>query len=135
MNSILELETEIIKDFLMLEDWDDRYQYLIEFGDKIPMMNPDYKKEQFLVKGCQSKVWLVGNIQKGVVTYQVDGDSPIPKGIAGVIYQMFSGMDSKDVQNYEVKFINEIGLNKFLSPLRLKGANSMINTFKRLAGN
>ncbi|MEA3327327.1 MAG: SufE family protein [Chloroflexota bacterium] len=133
MPSIQEIQTNIIEDFTFLPQWDERYAYLIELGQKMTPMPDAYKNEENLVWGCQSTVWLHRECQDGTIHLQADSDSLIVKGLAALLLQVYSGQPAKDVAAAELTFFEQTGLNKHLSSQRANGLMAMIEKIKVFA--
>ena len=126
-------QEEIIEEFALFDDWMDKYDHLIGLGKTLPLINPKYKTDQYIIKGCQSKVWLRAEQQEGRVNFWADSDAIITKGIVSVLIRAFSGMPPQDIVNAPTDFINEIGLSDHLSPTRANGLVAMIKQMKLYA--
>ena len=133
IKDIISIQKEIVDNFKLFEEWNDKYEYLMEFSHKTVPLKEAEKTEKNLVRGCQSKVWVVCEMKDGKVWYRTDGDAPIPKGIAATICSILSGHKAEEVLKAEIDFHKETGLVLYLSPARVKGIGSMIVTFKSLA--
>lgn len=133
MENINKIQEEIIEDFAMFDDWTERYEYIIDLGKTLPMIDPIYKKEENLIKGCQSKVWLHAEKNDDKIVFTADSDAILTKGIIAVIIQVFSNQTPETIINTEPYFINEIGLKEHLSPTRANGLVSMIKQIKLYA--
>ncbi len=133
MTSIEEIQAAIVEDFSFLPQWDERYAYLIELGQKIPPLNEAYKTEQNLVRGCQSTVWLHRECQDGIVYLEADSDSLIVRGLAALLLQVFSGQPAKSILAAELTFFDQTGLNKHLSSQRANGLMAMLEQIKAFA--
>ncbi len=131
--SIKEKEQEIISEFEMFEDWLDKYNYIIELGKSVPEINPEYKEKQYLIKGCQSQVWLHAKMENGKVFFTADSDALITKGIVSLLIRVLSGQKPDDIINAELDFIEKIGLKEHLSPTRSNGLVNMIKQIKLYA--
>jgi len=127
--TIKELEEEVIDEFLMFDDWMDKYDHIIELGKTIPLIDEKYKTEAYLIKGCQSQAWLHAELKDGKIYYSADGDAIITKGIISVLFRVLSGQDPKDVIESDLSFLDEIGLKDHLSPTR---ANGLLSTVKMM---
>ncbi len=129
--SIQDTEKEIIDEFNLLGDnWEDRYQHIIELGKELPPMPQELKTDEKLIKGCQSRVWLHSELKNNKVYFTVDSDAAIPKGIVALIKRVLSGHSPEEIIAAELNFINQIGLKKHLSPTRANGLVSMIKQMK-----
>jgi len=133
MTSIQEIQTEIIEDFSFLPQWDERYAYLIELGQKLAPLDEAYKTEENLVRGCQSTVWLHRECRDGDVYLQADSDSLIVKGLAALLMEVFSGQPAKAILAAELTFFDQTGLNKHLSSQRANGLMAMLEQIKAFA--
>lgn len=133
MASIAKHEAEIEEEFALFDDWVDKYEHLIEMGKSLPKIAPEYKTEQFTVKGCQSKVWLYAQEKDGFVNYTADSDALITKGIVALLIRVLSCQKPTDIIHADLSFINKIGLKEHLSPTRSNGLVSMIKQMKLYA--
>lgn len=133
MTTIKEQEQKIISDFEMFDDWMDKYNYIIELGKSIPPIREEYKTEKYLIKGCQSRVWLHADYRDGKVIYTADSDALITKGIAALLIKVLSGQPPKEIVDAELSFIEEIGLKEHLSQTRSNGLVNMIKQMKLYA--
>ena len=133
MASIRENQAEIIEDFSFLPQWDERYSYLIELGQKMEPLPEAFKVEDNIVRGCQSTVWLHRECQDGRVILAADSDSLIVKGLAALLMKVFSGQPARDVLKAELVFFEETGLDKHLSSQRANGLMAMIEQIKTFA--
>ncbi len=131
--NIQEIQEEIIDDFAMFDDWMEKYEYLIELGKSLPIINQKYKIEDNLIKGCQSKVWLHAEKEADKIIYTADSDAIITKGIIALLLRVFSNQKSSDILNIKTDFIDKIGLKEHLSPTRANGLVSMIKKIKLYA--
>jgi cysteine desulfuration protein SufE len=130
---ITEAQQEIIEEFALFDDWMDKYDHLIGLGKTLPLIDPEFKTDQYIIKGCQSKVWLRAEQLDGRVYFSADSDAIITKGIVSVLIRAFSGLSAQDIVNAPTDFIKEIGLNDHLSPTRANGLVSMIKQMKLYA--
>jgi cysteine desulfuration protein SufE len=129
--SITEIETEIIEEFeLFADDWELKYEHLIELGKSLPLINPIYKTDEYIIKGCQSKVWLHSELIDGKIVYTGDSDAIITKGMVALLVRVFSNQKPSAILNANVSFIDTIGLKEHLSPTRANGLISMIKQMK-----
>jgi len=131
--SIQEIQQEIIEEFSMFDDWEERYQYMIELGKTLPLINPAYKTDDNLIKGCQSKVWVHAELKDDKIEFTADSDAIITKGIIAILIRVFSNQHPKDIIDADVSFIDQIGLKEHLSPTRANGLVSMIKQLKLYA--
>ena len=128
--SIKEIQEEIIEEFAMFDDWMQKYDYLIELSKDIPLISEEYRLNENLIKGCQSKVWLHATAIDGKVIYTADSDAIITKGIAALLIRVLSEQKAKDILENEMYFIDAIGLKEHLSMTRSNGLVSMIKQMK-----
>ena len=131
--TIKEIQEEIIDEFSMFDDWMDRYEYLIELGKSLPIIDEQFKLDENLIKGCQSKVWLYSELEDDRVKFSADSDAILTKGIAALLLRVYSGQKPKDILTAETSFIDEVGLKEHLSPTRANGLVSMIKQIKMYA--
>lgn len=131
--TIKELQEEIIDEFEMFEDWMERYEHLIELGKSLPIIDEQYKIEENIIKGCQSKVWLHSEIQGDKIHYTADSDAILTKGLVALLLRVFTNQTPKDILEADTKFIDEIGLKEHLSPTRANGLVSMLKQIKLYA--
>lgn len=133
MNTIAEKAAQLERDFTVFDDWMDRYNYLIEIGKTIPQLDEKYKTDAYLIKGCQSRVWLYANLEEGLIHYTADSDAVITRGIAGLLIRVLSGNTPQEILDADLQFIERIGLQEHLSPTRSNGLVSMIKQMKLFA--
>ncbi|MBA5792054.1 SufE family protein [Flavobacterium sp. xlx-214] len=133
MSTIKEIQDDIVDEFSMFDDWMQRYEYIIELGKTLPLINEQYKKDENLIKGCQSKVWLHADIDNDVITFTADSDAILTKGIIAILIRTFSNQKAVDVMNADMSFVDEIGLKEHLSPTRANGLVSMMKQIKLYA--
>jgi len=131
--TINEIQSELVDEFSMFDDWMDRYEYMIDLGKSLPMIDSQYKKEENLIKGCQSKVWLHAELQDNKIVYTADSDAIITKGIVSILIRTFTNQSPSEILNAKTDFIDEIGLKEHLSPTRANGLVSMIKQIKMYA--
>ncbi|TXK71658.1 SufE family protein [Mesonia sp. HuA40] len=117
----------------MFDDWMQRYEYMIELGKSLPLIEEQYKTDDYKIKGCQSQVWVHADFQEGKVVFTADSDAIITKGIIALLVRSFSHQKSEDIIAADTKFIDEIGLKEHLSPTRANGLVSMIKQLKMYA--
>ena len=130
---IQEIQEEIKDEFSMFDDWEERYQYVIDLGNSLPLIDGQYKTEENIIKGCQSKVWLHGEQKDGNVVFTADSDAILTKGIIAILIRVFSNQKPEDILEADTAFIDEIGLKEHLSPTRANGLVSMIKQIKMYA--
>lgn len=130
---IKEIQDEIIDEFSMFDDWEERYQYVIDLGNSLPLIEEQYKTEENIIKGCQSKVWLHGEQKDGNIVFTADSDAILTKGIIAILIRVFSNQKPADILEADTTFIDEIGLKEHLSPTRANGLVSMIKQIKMYA--
>lgn len=128
--TIAEKQQDIIDEFDMFEDWMGRYEYLIELGKSLPLIDEKYKLEENLIKGCQSQVWLHADNDGDVVKYTADSDAILTKGLIALMIRVLSDEKPEDIVNADMSFVDEIGLKEHLSPTRANGLVSMIKQMK-----
>lgn len=131
--TIKEIQEEIIDEFSMFDDWMERYEYIIELGKSLPIIQEDKKVDENLIKGCQSKVWLFSELENDNIKYTADSDAILTKGIVALLLRVFSNQKPKDILSAETSFIDEIGLKEHLSPTRANGLVSMVKQIKLYA--
>jgi cysteine desulfuration protein SufE len=130
METIKEIQEEIIDEFSMFDDWMQKYEYLIDLGKELPQIEEKLKIEDNLIKGCQSRVWLDAKHEDGKIIYTADSDAIMTKGIIAILIRVLSNQSANDIANANLTFINEIGLKEQLSPTRANGLVSMIKQMK-----
>lgn len=131
--SIKEIQNDIVDEFSMFDNWEDRYQYLIDLGKTLPLIDEQYKTENYLIKGCQSNVWLHAENNNNTIIYTADSDAIITKGIIALLVRVFSNQTPQAILNSTIDFIDKIGLKDHLSPTRANGLVSMIKQMKLYA--
>ena len=131
--SIEEREAEIIEAFSWLETWEEKYEYIIELGKNLPELEEKYKKEENIIKGCQSTVWLVSEFKDGKVFYQADSDAVIVKGLVSMLISVLSGNAPDEILNARLDFIKEIGMMTHLAQTRSNGLVAMVKQIKNYA--
>ena len=127
---ISNIQNEIVEEFDIFDTWMDKYEYLIELGKSVPKISEENKKEENIIKGCQSKVWLHAEKQDGLVRFYADSDAIITKGIISLLIRIFSNQKPENIINADTDFIDKIGLRQHLSPNRANGLNNMIKKIK-----
>lgn len=131
--TIQEIQEEIVDEFSMFDDWMQRYEYIIELGKSLPLIDEQYKTEENIIKGCQSKVWVHAEQQENKVVFTADSDAILTKGIIAILIRTFSNQTPKQILDADTNFIDEIGLKEHLSPTRANGLVSMIKQIKMYA--
>jgi cysteine desulfuration protein SufE len=131
--TIKDIQEEIIEEFAMFDDWMQRYEYMIELGKSLPLIDEQYKTNDNLIKGCQSKVWVHGELNDDKIEFTADSDAIITKGIVAILIRVFSNQHPTAILEANTDFIDEIGLKEHLSPTRANGLVSMIKQIKMYA--
>jgi cysteine desulfuration protein SufE len=133
MMDIEDIENEIVEDFELFDDWEDKYQYIIELGQKLPALDEQYKKEEYKIKGCQSSVWLNGSERDGRVFFEADSDSTFVKGEIALLIRVLSGRKPEEILHSDLGFIDKIGLRQHIAVTRANGLANMIKQMKAYA--
>lgn len=128
--TLQEKEQEIIDEFAIYDDWMDKYEYIIELGKELPLIDENLKTENRLIDGCQSRVWLNVDFDGDKMHFSADSDAIITKGIIALLVRVFDNESPKNIASSQLRFIQEIGLHEHLSPTRSNGLASMIRTMK-----
>jgi cysteine desulfuration protein SufE len=131
--TIKETQDNIINEFKIFNDWLDKYDYLINLGNDLPMIDPKYRTEEYIINGCQSKVWLRADLQDGKIIFTADSDAIITKGIISLLIRVLSNREPEQVMNSDLYFIDRIGLRENLSPTRANGLLAMTKKMKLYA--
>ena len=131
--TINQIQDKIIEEFSVFDDWMDKYAFLIELGNELGEMSPEFKTDENLISGCQSKVWIHAEMKEGNVHYIADSDAIITKGIASLLIKVLSGQPVADIYKSDLYFITKIGLDQHLSPTRSNGLLSMVKKMKLYA--
>ena len=131
--TIKEIQEEIIDEFSMFDDWMERYEYIIELGKSLPLIDEQFKTDDNLIVGCQSKVWLYAERQDDKIFYTSDSDAILTKGIIALLLRVFNNQTSEDILKANTDFIDKIGLKEHLSPTRANGLVSMVKKVKLYA--
>ena len=131
--TIQEIQDEIVEEFNLFEDWMQRYEYMIELGKSLPLIAPEFKTDDNIIKGCQSKVWVHAELKDNQLLFSADSDAIITKGIIAILIRAFSNQHPKDILDADTNFIDQIGLKEHLSPTRANGFVSMIKQIKLYA--
>lgn len=131
--TIKEIQDEIVDEFSMFDDWMQRYEYIIELGKSLPLIDEQYKTDDNIIKGCQSKVWVHGEQNDDKIVFTADSDAILTKGIIAILIRTFSNQKAEAILEANTDFIDEIGLKEHLSPTRANGLVSMIKQIKMYA--
>lgn len=131
--NINQIQEQIITEFDVFEDWLDKYNYLIELSNELPVLDEKYKTGEYLISGCQSKVWLKADMEGGKVVFAADSDALITKGIVSLLVRVLSGWEPKEILDADLFFIDRIGLRENLSPTRSNGLLAMVKQMKLYA--
>lgn len=133
MSEIEDIQNEIVEEFAGLDDWMDKYSYLIDLGKDLNLLSEDHRIKQNLIDGCQSKVWLHADYKDGRIYFEGDSDAILTKGLVSLIIRAYNGQTANSIINNQSDFINRIGLSEHLSPARSNGLNAMIKQIKLYA--
>ncbi len=128
-----EIEQDIVEEFSLFDDWMGKYEYIIELGKNLPLIDNKYKTEDYKVRGCQSQVWLNAELKDGTIVYKADSDAMITKGLIALLIRVLSGKKPDDIICADLSFLDKIGMKEHLSPNRANGLSSMINYMKKYA--
>ncbi|HLT88377.1 MAG TPA: SufE family protein [Sphingobacterium sp.] len=131
--TINEIQEELIEDFSFYQDWMEKYEYIIQLGKEVPLIKEEYKKDDYIIKGCQSKVWLYPEMRDGKVYFTADSDAVITKGLVSLMVKVLSGHTPQEIAQADLYFIDKIGLKEHLSPTRANGLLSMVKQMKLYA--
>ena len=131
--TIKETQEDIVSDFSMMGNWEDKYEYIIQLGKELPLIDEAYKTPDNLIKGCQSRVWLHTELKDGKLFFTADSDAVITKGLVSLMIHVLSGHTPQDIANTDIFFIDAIGLSSHLSPTRSNGLLSMLKQMKLYA--
>src|SRR5574344_211560 len=131
--SLKEVEEDIIEEFAEFAEWLDKYEYIIDLGKSLDSYPEDKKTDDYLIKGCQSRVWLDAKMENGVLVFNADSDAIITKGIISLLIRIYSGRTPEEILSSDFSVVEKIGLKENLSPTRANGLVSMIQTMKKLA--
>lgn len=133
MKSIEELSDEVVEEFSVFEEWLDKYEYIIELGKSLPLIDEKEKRDENLIAGCQSRVWLSCSMEDGLLHFKADSDAIITKGIISLLIRVYDGQKPEDIVASDFSFIEKIGLKENLSPTRAGGLVAMIKQIKMYA--
>ena len=131
--NINQLQDELIEDFSFFEDWMQKYDFIIQFAKELPIIDDQYKVDEYIIKGCQSQVWLKPEQKDGIVYFKADSDALITKGLVSLMIKVLSGHSAEDIAKADLYFIDKIGLKDHLSPTRANGLLSMVKQMKLYA--
>ena len=131
--TIEEIQHEIVAEFSMFEDWMDKYAYLIELGNDLPELDAKFKTDQNVIKGCQSRVWLVADYADGKIFFKGESDAVIENGLVALLLRVVSGRTPKELLENNLHFIDDIGLKQHLSPTRSNGLLAMVKQIRLYA--
>ena len=130
---IIDIQSQIIDEFESMDDWMEKYEYMISLGKSLPLMDNGFKNDSNLIKGCQSRVWLHAELKNDNIFFHADSDAIITKGIISILIRIYSGQPPKEILDSSFDFINKIGLKEHLSQTRANGLSSMIKQIKMYA--
>jgi cysteine desulfuration protein SufE len=130
MATINEIQDQIIEDFDLFDEWDEKYAYIIDLGKKLPGIDLKYKVEENIIKGCQSLVWMTSNYKDGKVYFEGESDAIIVKGLVALLLKVLSGQPAEDIAKSDMYFIHKIGMEQHLSMTRSNGLASMVKQMK-----
>ncbi len=133
MMTIREIQDQIIEEFAQFSDWMERYEYLIDLGRSLPPYDERHKTPQYLIEGCQSRVWLFPSFDNGIITFTAESDALITRGIVALLVRVFSGRTPEEIVNANIYFIEKIGLKENLSPTRSNGLVAMMKQMQLYA--
>ena len=131
--SIQAIENEIVEEFSLFDSWDDKYEYIIDLGKKLPALDDQYKKDENKVRGCQSTVWLVADYKDGKIFYKAESDAVIVKGLISMLIRVLSGHGADEILETKLDFIQKIGMTTHLAQTRSNGLLSMVKQMKNFA--
>ena len=134
MNRAAEAASEIVDEFSFLDDWEDRYQLLIDLGRQLPQLPPQYVSEEYRLRGCQSVVHFAAESEGDEITFHAGSDAAIVQGLIALLLRVYSGRTAQEIRDTEAEFLSEIGLDSHLSPTRKTGLASMLTAIKAAAG-
>lgn len=133
MKSIQEIEDEIVEEFSLFDSWDDKYEYIIDLGKKLPPLEEEHKTDENRVRGCQSTVWLVADYKDGRVVYRAESNSTITAGLISMLIRVLSAQTPDDIVNAKLEFIDKIGMKTHLAQTRSNGLLAMVKQMKNYA--
>lgn len=130
MSTIKNIQNDIVEEFDMFEEWMEKYEHIIELGKSLPLIDDKYKTQDYIINGCQSRVWLHAELNQDKVIFTADSDAIMTKGIVGLLVRTFSNQSPQDIVDADTSFIDRIGLKDQLSPTRANGLLSMVKQMK-----
>lgn len=130
---ISEIEEQIVDEFSAFDDWLDKYDMIVEMARSLPLIDPQFRTDQYIITGCQSKVWLHARLEGGKVVFTADSDAIITKGIVSLLLRVLSNQSPEEILDANLEFVDRIGLKEHLSPTRSNGLTSMIKQMKLYA--
>ena len=133
LRTIEATENEIVEEFSLFDSWDDKYEYIIDLGKRLPTLDDQYKKDENRVRGCQSTVWLTADYENGKIFYKADSDAVIVKGLISMLIRVLSGQEPDKIINANLDFIKEIGMMSHLAQTRANGLLAMVKQMKNYA--
>lgn len=133
MSTVEEIQNEIIEEFSIFDDWMGKYEYIIDLGKNLENLDDNLKKEEFLIKGCQSRVWLVPEFKGNILHFRADSDAIITKGIVSLLLRVFNDHSPQEIEDSKLFFVEQIGLANNLSPTRANGLAAMIQKINEYA--
>lgn len=133
METIQETEGEIVDEFSLFDNWEDKYEYIIDLGKKLEPLNPEFKIDENKIKGCQSQVWLAADENDGRIYFKADSDAIIVRGLVSMLIRVLSGHSAQEIINAKLGFINKIGMTNHLAQTRSNGLLSMVKQMKNYA--
>ena len=133
VQTIQDIEDEIVEEFSLFDNWEDKYEYIIDLGKKLAPLNPEFKIDENKIKGCQSQVWLVADEHGGRIFFKADSDAVIVRGLVSILIRVLSGHTTDEIINAKLDFINKIGMTNHLAQTRSNGLLSMVKQMKNYA--
>jgi cysteine desulfuration protein SufE len=133
VQTIQDIEDEIVDEFSLFDNWEDRYEYIIDLGKKLEPLNPEFKIDENKIKGCQSQVWLVAEENDGRIFFKADSDAVIVRGLVSMLIRVLSGHTPQEIIDAKLDFINKIGMTTHLAQTRSNGLLSMVKQMKNYA--
>ena len=127
---IQQREKEISDEFELFNDWMEKYEYIIELGKELPLVSDNYKTDDFLIEGCQSRVWLNTSIENNIISFHADAEAVITKGMIALLIRLVNKVNPQELISYDFSVLQKIGLQEHLSPTRANGLNGMIKRLK-----
>ena len=133
IKTIQQIEEEIVEEFSFMDTWDEKYEYIIDLGKRLPALEAKYKVEENTVKGCQSTVWLVASYEKGLVHFEADSNTVITKGLISMLVRVLSDHTPDEIIDAKLEFIDRIGMSTHLAQTRSNGLRAMVKNMKTYA--